>query len=144
MRWSDWVAENPHTEVLELPGPIFFDDPERPPIAYDYTPGEAYASYYDNPDVWFPVIDTPDVWPLKTEVIGIAFGDDAVAFSVEGLNDAGETLVIEVGGAEFTVEPTGVGARVFDADGERVVVEQSFWFAWFANHPDTRTLTDLG
>ena len=143
MRWSDWVAENPDTEVLAIPGPIFFDDPERPPIAYDYTPGEAYASYYDNPDVWFPVLDTPDTWPLKTDVIGIEFGDDAVAFSVEDLNATGETVTLEVGGALFTVEPTGVGARVFDATGERVIAEQSFWFAWFASHRETRTNTDL-
>ena len=143
MRWSDWVAENPDTLVLELPSPIFFDDPERPPIAYDYTPGEAYASYYDNPDVWFPIIDTPDTWPLKTEVIGIEFDGDAVAFSVEDLNAAGKTITVEVGGVDFTIEPTGVGARVFDAAGERVIVEQSFWFAWFANHPETRTLTEL-
>jgi len=30
--------------------------------------------------------------------------------------------------------------RVFDSNDERVLVEQSFWFAWYANHPDTRTL----
>lgn len=143
MRWSDWVAENPDTLVLELPAPIFFDDPERPPIAYDYTPGVAYASYYDDPDVWFPIIDTPDTWPLKTEVIGIEHEGDELAFSVEDLNLVGDTITVEVGGTTFTVEPTGVGARVFGPDGERVIVEQSFWFAWFANHPDTRTLTEL-
>ena len=130
--------------MLTIPAPIFFDDPERPPIAYDYTPGEAYASYYDNPDVWFPVLDTPNTWPLKTDVVGIEYGDDSVAFSVDDLNALGETLAIEVGGQSFTVVPTGVGARVFDAAGERVNAEQSFWFAWFANHRDTRTITDLG
>lgn len=144
MRWSDWVAENPDTDVLALPQPIFFDDPERPPIAYDYTPGEAYASYYDNPDVWFPVLDTPDTWPLKTDVVGISFDEDSVAFSVDALNELGETLIVDVGGRSFTVEPTGVGARVFDDQGERFIAEQSFWFAWFANHRDTRTITDLG
>ena len=143
MRWSDWVAENPDTEVLTLPQPIFFDDPERPAIGYDYTEGSAYASYYDNPDVWFPVIDTPDTWPLKTDVVGIAIGDDSVAFSLEEFNDGGQPMTIEVGGQALTVEPTGVGVRVFDEAGERVNVEQSFWFAWFANHPETRTLTGL-
>ncbi len=143
MRWSDWVAENPNTEVLTIPSPIFFDDPERPPIAYDYTPGEAYASYYENPDVWFPVLDTPETWPLKTDVVGIEHNGDSVAFSVEAFNALDKTIVVEVGGEPFTVEPTGVGARVFDTDGERVITEQSFWFAWFANHRETRTLTDL-
>jgi len=141
MRWGDWVAENPATEVLALPKPIFFDDPERPPISYDYTEGTAYASYYDNPDVWFPVLNTPDVWPLKTEVIGVELGEDAVAFSLAEANASDESFTIDVDGQTLTVEPTGVGVRVFTASGERVTTEQSFWFAWFANHQETRTLT---
>lgn len=140
MRWSDWVAENPDTEVLELPRPIFFDNPDRPPIAYDYTPGEAYRSYYENPDVWFPVLDVPDDFALKTEVVGIERNGDSLAFDVGAFNAIGETTNLEVGGDLLTVEPTGAGVRVFDANGERVVTEQSFWFAWYANHPETRTL----
>jgi len=140
LRWSDWIAEHPDSEVLRLPQPIFFDDPERPPIAYDYTPGEAYASYYDNPDVWFPVIDTPDTFALKTEVVGIEANGDSVAIPLEQLNATDATIFLEVGGEEFRIEPTGVGVRVFDSNDERVLVEQSFWFAWYANHPDTRTL----
>ena len=140
MRWSDWFAENPNTEVLELPRPIFFDDPERPPISYDYTPGEAYRSYYDNPDVWFPILDVPDTFAIKTEVVGIERNGDSVAFDVAAFNALGQIAEIEVGGDLLTVEPTGAGVRVFDAAGERIITEQSFWFAWHANHPDTRTL----
>jgi len=140
MRWSDWVAENPQTEVLELPRPIFFDIPDRPPIAYDYTPGEAYRSYYDNPDVWFPVLDVPGIFSIKTEVVGISRNGDSVAFDVAAFNALEEITQIEVGGELLTVEPTGVGVRVFDSAGERILTEQSFWFAWHANHPDTRTL----
>jgi len=139
-RWRDWVAENPNTEVLELPKPIFFDDPERPPISYDYTPGQAYQSYYDSPNVWFPVLDTPDSFSLKTEVVGISRNGDSVAFDVGAFNQIGDTQLIEVGGETLTVEPTGAGVRVFDDTGERIITEQSFWFAWFANHPETRAL----
>jgi len=142
MRWSDWVAENPDTEVLRLPEPIFFDDPERPPISYDYTPGEAYRSYYENPDVWFPVLDTPATFSLKTEVVGIRHNGDAVAFDVAAFNAGGASAEIDVGGTTFAVEPTGAGVRVFDPDGERVITEQSFWFAWYANNPDTRSWPD--
>lgn len=138
VRWSDWRAEHPTTEVITLPAPIFFDDPERPPIAYDYTPGAAYKSYYDNPDVWFPVLDTPDTFPLKSEVLGIEHAGDSLALQVSSL-EGQEPFTVEVGGASFTIEPTGVSARVFDSTGERHLVEQSFWFAWYANHPDTRT-----
>jgi hypothetical protein len=140
MRWSDWVAENPDTDVLTLPEPFFFDDPERPPISYDYTPGEAYQSYYDDEDLWFPVLDTPDDFSLKTEVVGIRRGGDAVAFNVVAFNEIGEVQELEVGGDRLTIEPTGVGVRVFDQAGERLITEQSFWFAWFANNPETRTI----
>ncbi len=140
MRWSDWVAENPDTEVLTLPRPIFFDDPERPPISYDYTPGEAYQSYYDDEDLWFPVLDTPDDFSLKTEVVGIRRDGDAVAFDVAAFNEIGEIQELEVGGDLLTIEPTGAGVRVFDEAGERIIEEQSFWFAWFANNPETRTI----
>jgi len=141
MRWSDWVGENPNTEVLALPSAIFFDDPERPPISYDYTPGEAYRSYYEDEDLWFPVLDAPDTFDLKTEIVGIENNGDTVAFSVEAFNAVGETQTIEVGGEDLTVEPTGAGVRVFDAAGERLVTtNQVFWFAWFANNPESRTL----
>lgn len=142
MRWSDWRQEQPETSVLALPQPIFFDDPERPPIAYDYTPGAAYASYYDNPDVWFPIIDTPDTFALKTEVVGIEANGDALALSVAELNERGAPLEVEVGGETFRFEPNGAGVRVLTSDGDLAIVEQSFWFAWFANHPETRTLQD--
>jgi len=140
LRWSDWVAEHPDTEVITLPPPIFFDDPERGAISYDYTPGEAYRSYYDDPDLWFPSLDAPDTFDLKTEVVGFRHNDDAVAFSVEAFNVIDTETEIEVGGDTFTVEPTGVGVRIFDAAGERVNHEQSFWFAWFTNNPMTRSL----
>jgi hypothetical protein len=140
LRWSDWIAENPDSEVLELPRPIFFDIPDRPPIAYDYTPGEAYRSYYDNPDVWFPILGAPGVFSIKTEVVGISRNGDDVAFDVTVFNALEQTIQIEVGGELLTVEPTGVGVRVFDASGDRIITEQSFWFAWHVNHPDTRTL----
>ena len=140
MRWGDWVAENPYTHVLAIPEHIFFDDPERPPISYDYAPGVAYESYYNDEELWFPVLDAPDTFDLKTEVVGIENNGDAVAFDVQAFNDIGETQTIEVGGVELTVEPTGAGVRVFNPDGERLITNQIFWFSWFANNPETRTI----
>lgn len=138
MRWSDWVETYPDSEVLSLPDPIFFDDPERPPISYDYTPGEAYETYYSTDEVWFPILDTPDTFKEKAEVLGIEHNGDSLAIEVAALIE-GETFSIDVGGAQFQVEATGVSAEVRNEVGERVLVEQSFWFAWWANHPETRT-----
>ncbi len=164
--WADWVAEHPDSETLVIPRPIFFPEtPERPPIAYGYEPGGAYQSYYANPDVWFPILDTPDVFALKTEILGIRHEGESLAVSVEALADAGPQVFV-VGGRPVLLAPTGSGARGYDGSGldlgagpapditdvdpdqltlsdgsvlPRLPVEQSFWFAWFGNHQDTRT-----
>lgn len=191
--WADWIAEHPNSEVLTIPEPIFFDDPLRPPIAYPYEPGEAYRFYYEDPDVWFPVLDTPDVFDLKEQVIGlssdvraVSAGDGVDTSASDGEAAAGggdETTylavrlatlaedggqVFAVGDRLFAVVPTEGGARAYDltgsaaeagivagpladgydagtevitlADGtigERIIVEQLFWFAWFGDHPTT-------
>ncbi len=160
--WADWLREHPGTETLTFPEPIFFDDPERPPIAYDYTPGTAYQSYYENPGVWFPILDTPDTFPLKSEVLGVAIEDDAIAIEITSLLD-GPARWFVVGDTQILVVPTAAGARVYDSttitftgssgdvvpdvvmddidvgDLEQLVAEQSFWFAWFSRYANTTT-----
>lgn len=162
--WAEWIEEQPDSEVLAIPEPIFSDDPLRPPIVYDYEPGEAYRYYYEDPDVWFPVFDTPDVFALKDEVIGLSDGDDDIAVLVSAVAEAGPQ-VLEVGERLVAVVPTAGGARVYDVSGsaltegpiaepvddnnaaltladgtswDRLVAPQLFWFAWFGQHPDTR------
>lgn len=164
--WADWIAEHPDSETLEIPPPIFFPEtPERPAIAYPYDPGGAYQSYYENPDVWFPILDTPDVFPLKTPVLGFSYDGTSLAVEVEALQQSGPR-VFEVGGQTLLAVPAEGGARVFDANGtglvdgdqptfeplgtaavvlsdgtelQRLVVPQVFWFAWFGDHQDTGT-----
>ncbi len=157
--WADWIEEHPSSETLTFPAPIFFDDPERPPIAYDYSPGAAYANYYDNPDVWFPILDTPETFELKTPVLGIDGGTAALALEIDAVA-GGPSLWFDVGDLRIVVIPTAAGARVYDASGldlpgnsgdelepgdvdvealPQIAAEQSFWFAWFSNHPETAT-----
>ena len=160
--WGEWVRANPTTGVLAIPDPIFPDDagaaPEKPPIAYGYEPGEAYRFYYEDPDVWFPILDTPDAFGLKESVIGLEDDGDALAVGVEALTAAGP-LVFAVGDRSVALVPGSDGARASDVaagtldgiaqagDGElrlddgtvglRVPATQLFWFAWFGAHPET-------
>lgn len=158
--WADWVAEQPDTVVLAIPDPIYFDDPERPPLAYSYEPGDAYSSYYNDEDVWFPVLDTPDTFALKDQVIGVQFPDSDISLAIHlpSLLDGGARW-FAAGDRSVIVVPTSAGARVFDATGidvgdaesgaevdagladglDVVITEQSFWFAWWSNHQDTLT-----
>ncbi|MGF1600059.1 MAG: DUF3179 domain-containing (seleno)protein [Acidimicrobiales bacterium] len=164
--WAEWTAAHPDTEVLDIPDPIFYDEPERGAIAYPYKPDSPYRTYYDDPDVWFPILDTPttDIG-LKDEVLGLESGGAALAVDVAAVIDGGPRVFV-VGGTPFVVVPVGsAGARVYDgigadglvdgaapvlvgSDGEaavlddgtvlpRVAATQGLWFAWFGNHPDT-------
>lgn len=135
--WADWVASNPDTETLAIPTELFFPNiPEGLPVRYDYRPGAAYTEYYAGDSVWFPILETPDDLALKTEVIGLSVGDDHLAVPVERLAAAG-SQTISVGGESIRLEPTPAGARAFDRSGRQLAVSQSFWFAWYGQHPDT-------
>ena len=167
-RWSDWVADHPDTETLQTPEPIYFrDSPERPPIAYDYTPGSAYALYYENESVWFPIVEESDTFERKEGVITIQRNGEAVALAQAEV-EASDPFVYVLGGEPLVIVPNVGGARVYSADGldldhlsavsieaegvtpdnltladgsvlPRIVSAQSFWFAWYGQHPDTLT-----
>ena len=164
--WAEWVEAHPDTEVLDIPDPIFFEDqPERGAIAYAYEPDSPYQTYYDDPNVWFPVLDTPtDDLELKAEVLGLEVGDRQLAVSVEAIVAEGPRVFV-VGDGAFLVVPNGsAGARVYDASGTdladgdrpdvdaagtetvvladgtelpRLAINQGLWFAWFGNNPTT-------
>ena len=163
--WGEWTAAHPDTEVLAIPDVIFRDNPEQPPIVYEYEPDSAYRFYYDDPNVWFPILDTPgDDIELKDAVVGIDLNGARLAVAVDAVVASGPQ-VFEVGGQPVVVVPVGqTGARVYDATGaglevgasppvaesdegtlvltdgavlDRLIVDQGLWFAWFGNHPDT-------
>ncbi len=135
--WAEWLEAHPDTEVLDLPDPIFFDEPERPPITFDYRPGAAYESYYRSDELWFPVAEFGDELPAKALVLGLSHDGHHLAVDIDALGAPGEEVTVEVGGAMFTVVATSGGAEAFDEAGRRADVLQGFWFAWHGLHPDT-------
>ncbi len=164
--WAEWVETHPDTEVVDIPDPIFFENPEQPPIAYEYDAGGAYRFYYEDPDTWFPIFDTPDTFELKDSIIGLTFDGAHLAVGVDALIDEGPH-VFEIGSSQILLVPTNGGARGFDVSGlgistgswsvsdgdvsddevtltngesaPRVVVPQLFWFAWYGQHTETKT-----
>ncbi len=165
-RWDEWVAEHPETETLSTPSPKYFpDQPDRPPIAFEYTPGDAYAFYYSSDNVWFPVLEHPDVFERKEEVVTVDRDGLAVAFGLSDVEVA-EPFVYVLGDEPLAVVGHSGGARVYSGRGldlehlqpldvapdgattetlrltdgrelPRIVSSQSFWFAWFGLHQDT-------
>jgi hypothetical protein len=117
--WAEWFAEHPDTEVLEIPGPIFFDDPERPPIVYPYQPDSPYTAYYDSPLTWFPIRDVSDAFEAKAEVLGIQHAGGVLAVSVADVV-SGPSRYFPIGDGVVVVVPNSRGARVY-AGGPDVV-----------------------
>ncbi|MFQ5948041.1 MAG: DUF3179 domain-containing protein [Acidimicrobiia bacterium] len=152
-RWGDWVAEHPETDVLAIP---------ELGLSYSYQPGDAYRSYYASERLWFPIFAVPDALDAKTEVATLELDGSRLAVGVDALATAGSQL-LQVGDRTVAVVPTSGGARFYDVTGagdlgddvagavagelalqlpdgrrfDRVQSGQSFWFAWYGNHPDT-------
>ena len=169
IRWSDWVAEHPDSDVLDTPTPIYFaDNPERPPIAYDYTPGSAYSSYYEGNRLWFPTFETQGPFEEMEVVVTVTRPGGSVAFGLDELSDR-PPFAFVIGSETLVIVPHSSGARMFVltegslehlqqvdivdggslssevqlADGSvatRIVSGRSFWFAWSGIHPETATL----
>jgi len=115
VRWADWLADHPDTFTLDTPPPTYFAEmPERPPIAYDYTPDAAYRSYYSSEDLWFPTFETPDVFELKEEVVTIDRNGLALALGLAELEDMGPFVYV-LGGEPLVIVPNRGGARVYSA-----------------------------
>ena len=115
--WSDWLEANPETEVLAIPDILFDENLERAG-KYPYEADSAYRFYYDDPNVWFPILDTPsEEIGLKDSVIGLSNGDATLAVVVDAIVAEGPR-VFDVGGQPLLVVPnSSAGARVYDATG---------------------------
>jgi len=162
--YGEWIAEHPDTAVLDIPGRASTTRGGNEITGganYSYEPGDAYAEYYASPDVFWPAEEVPDVFAEKDLVATLDFAGERLAVGVDALGAAGpqaftiaEQTVVAVptdGGARFyggtdgggvlllVVEDAGEETLLL-ADGtelQRLQSGHSFWFAWYANFPDT-------
>ena len=162
--YGQWIAEHPDTAVLDIPGRASTTRGGNEITGganYSYEPGDAYAEYYASPDVFWPAEEVPDVFAEKDLVATLDFAGERLAVGVDALGAAGpqaftiaEQTVVAVptdGGARFYGGPDGGGVLLLVvedagektlllADGtelQRLQSGHSFWFAWYANFPDT-------
>ncbi len=159
IRWGDWLAEHPATEVLAVPqsGAALRALEQGLDV---YEPGAAYGRYYEDKEgVRFPIVMPPDVFPPKALVATLVLDGLGLAVEVEALEEValqvlrvGDRLVVAVStraGARFYLGSPGPADPVDLVAGElaltlpdgselpRLQSSQSFWFAWHALHPDT-------
>jgi hypothetical protein len=161
--YGEWIAEHPDTAVLDIPGRTSASRGGNDITGganFSYEPGDAYAAYYASPDVWWPADEVPDVFAEKDLVGTLDIDGERFAVGVDALAPAGPQA-FTIAGRQVVAVPTDGGVRFYAtteggtlllvvedageellvlADGselERLQSGHSFWFAWYANFPDT-------
>lgn len=125
--WKNWSTQHPQTLVLS----------NETGHNRNYQ-SAFYKSYFDSPNLMFPVNRTDDRLVAKTPVLGVWSGDTAKAYPVNAFSSDHRQIREELDGKSFTIEfdPESQSLRVVEADAG-VEWMYSFWFAWAAFRPET-------
>jgi hypothetical protein len=130
--WAEWKAQHPDSQVLSQD------------TGYSRAYGvDPYGGYYESDFILFPVDGEDDRIHAKTLIFGVEVNGMFKAYRRTDIEASG---VIEdiIGGVIIKVElqdDGGIGVTNVDT-GEPVVAERSFWFAWYAFHPETLLYPD--
>lgn len=127
--WRAWRERHPDTLVLST-DTGFDRDYARDP----------YAGYTDSRSVYFPLSSRSRRYHPKEQVLGVERDGQFRAYPFAELSRADGGVVDD----RFAGRPIRVrfdadarSAQAFDADGRVLPAVTSFWFAWFAFHPQT-------
>ena len=111
--WGQWLAEHPDTTVISNDTGVY-------PAEF-YTSEEDFASIYysyrADPGTMFPVAGIDDGLPVKEQVFGLTFNEEARAYPRPAL--AHEPVLNDTVGGQDVVIVTvaGGGSRAYDRDG---------------------------
>ncbi len=134
--WERWRAAHPETEVLSR-DTGFARNYNRDPYG-QYNPRSGY--YEPDSSTMFPLMYEDHRFPLKSVFVGARNTENAVAFRLESLREAGE-LELQANGETFTArydEALDTGF-IFQGgpDGEPLNAFEAMWFAWAAFYPES-------
>ncbi len=125
--WQDWSNRNPNTKVLS----------SETGYRRDYR-NSPYGAYFQNQQLMFPVNNRDNRLPPKTPVLAVWTKDQFKAYPLKEFSSENSTLEDTIGGVpislEFNAESSSL--RVVKARKD-VQWMYTFWFAWYAFHPDT-------
>jgi len=126
--WDEWKKLYPETEVLS----------ENTGFSRNYN-RNPYTGYETGAGIYFPVKFSSKRYHPKERVLGVEFDGKYKAYPFAELSKKGEQVKDQFAGRDLTIKYNDAArsARIFDDKGEEVPALNSFWFAWFAFHPDT-------
>lgn len=127
--WKTWRTAHPGTLVLS-PETGFTRDYDRDP----------YADYHRASYAMFETRAPDARLAMKAKVVGLALGQESVAYPLERLADH-SSVEDRVGGVPVRIvyDSVAQAASVERTDsGAQVPAVAVYWFAWTAFHPETR------
>ncbi len=131
-RWGDWQQRHPSTQVLST------DTGSR----RDYK-RDPYAGYENSQGIYFPVAHKDPRYHPKERVLGLEINGRFKAYPFSELSQLAEPVVDSFDGQQINIhyDKEHQSARAFNAQGDEIATITSFWFAWYAFHPDTAVYT---
>ncbi|MCW8943639.1 MAG: DUF3179 domain-containing protein [Sedimenticola sp.] len=126
--WEEWKQLYPATVVLSRDTGHFRD--------YDRDP---YAGYETSEGIYFPVSKKDPRYHPKEQIIGLEVNGAFKAYPVAELSLKGGKITDEFAGKKLVIDynPVSQSVRFFDQQGTEIAVIRTFWFAWYAFHPET-------
>ncbi|MBI2326728.1 DUF3179 domain-containing protein [Candidatus Curtissbacteria bacterium] len=123
--WDDWKKKHPNTEVLSTDTGFSRNYGQNP-----------YVGYETDRDTFGTVFEDDRLHP-KAKIWGIEIDEKFKAYSDEALSGVGD-LNDSFAGKNLKISRGQDGAvTITDESGKDLVPTISFWFAWFAFHPET-------
>ena len=131
--WKAWRLKHPDSKVLSTETGYSRD--------YNRSP---YAGYTKNSSVYFPLAFRSKKYHPKERVLGLSMNGKYKAYPFSELAKAvsktsSTSIHDKFAGKDLTisVDIDNRDGEIHDASGKLLIAMNSFWFAWYAFHPDT-------
>ncbi len=125
--WRDWQTRHPDTLVLST------DTGHR--RAYDQSP---YADYLKSPQIMFPVNAINRRYHPKEDVLGLELDGHVKVYPFIELTQANGEITDQIGERKVTIrfDAKNRSGAIYDDQGKLLPAVRTFWFAWYAFHPE--------
>lgn len=126
--WQDWKNRYPDTLVLSLETGYFRDYSRDP-----------YNKYKMDRNIWFPVDLQINRFHPKEMVLGLEIAGKFKAYPFSEIAKVTTPMGDQLAGRHFSIhyDRHHQTARIIGQTGQEIPSVMTFWFAWYAFHPDT-------
>jgi len=127
--WQDWITRHPDSLVLSTNTGYKRDYSKSP-----------YGGYEKSNQIFFPVSASNKRFHKKEWVLGINIGKTFKAYPFSELAKTSGRIEEDISGQVITIlfDRKNSSASARDEQGKEIPTVMSFWFAWYAFHPDTK------